>query len=395
MAFDDWARELERLGDVPGFAMAAKDKTGTVISRPGRETLSLLTQVAKGKFHYSMSVGHSSSGLGNQRPVGPDTVFALASASKLITTIAVLQAVDQGLLGLDDDVSPHVPVLANQTILTGFTWYGRPRTKTRCNPITLRMLLTQTAGAGYDFLDLYPLWWWRWWNWQAVSQGDYVEERFNHPLLHEPGDGWTYGSGITWAGKVLEAASGMTLDEWVQEYICLPLGISDVTFFPERHPGMLARVHGASYRRPWTGKVEPVPERRRRQAPEKDCMGGEGAYSTLPDLVAILHSLLVDDEKLLKKRTAAMMFTRQLSDEALMPMKECLHLPRWICQGLLVKDEYEWTIGGVMVNGDSHDCLKRGTLLWTGLFHVTWVSHFHVSLQLPPSMLVHSQLVVT
>lgn len=302
-----------------------------------------------------------------------DTVFALASASKLITTIAALQAVDLGLLKLDDDVSAHVPVLASQDILCGFTWYGRPKMKPRRKAITLRGLLTQTVGAGYDFLDIHPLWRWRWWNRQSIAQGDCVEERFNYPLLHEPGEGWTYGSGITWAGKVLEAVSGKTLEEWVKEHICRPLGLTSLTFFPDRDPEISSRAATTSHRNAWTGKLEFIPGQSQPLPIGKDCLGGEGVYATIENLVAILYSLLTDDEKLLKTHTAAMMFTHQLSYTERIPMRQCLSLPRWICQGLLVKDEYEWTIGGVMVTGEGHQCLRPGTLLWTGLLHTVWV----------------------
>jgi CubicO group peptidase (beta-lactamase class C family) len=300
-----------------------------------------------------------------------DTIFKLASASKFITTIAVLQAVEKGLVGLDDDVSDHIPALASQEILTGFGWFGKPITQPRpqAKPITLRHLITQTAGTGYDFLQIQPIWRYKLWNRLPIGQGETVDERMAYPLLHEPGEGWTYGSGMTWAGKVLESASGMTLDEWVRKHIAEPLGLTSVTFYPDE--AQEERLAALAQRAWWTGKVAhldtpPDPE---------NAMGGEGAYASMEDLLKILHSLLVDDEKLLSKKTTAEMFQPQLkNDKQRSGIHDCLGRPIWICNSILKKEEYDWGFGGVLIDGDSHEFLKKGTLMWSGLFHVLWVS---------------------
>jgi len=315
-----------------------------------------------------------------------DTVFKLASSSKLLTTIAVLQGVERGLLNLNDDVGIYLPTLASQRILTGFTWYGKPKTKPRQKTITLHHLLTQTAGVGYDFLEIQPLWRYQWWHGYPIAKGDHVEERLNYPLLHEPGEGWSYGGSITWAGKYLEKISGITLEQWIQRYICKPLGLTSVTFFPNDDPAILSKLAAMSYRNPKTGKVEYLAGSNQPECQEER-LGGEGIYANLEDLLSILHSLLVDDQRLLRKETAAMMFTPQLNSLERKNLRECLQHPRWICKTILKKDEYDWGLGGVLVDGDGHEYLKPGTLLWSGLFHNLWVcfqgccccclSHFH------------------
>lgn len=301
-----------------------------------------------------------------------DTVFRLASASKLLTTIAVLQAVDEGLLKMEEDVSQYIPTLAQQDIIAGFTWYGKPIMKPRSKPITLRGLLTQTVGAGYDFLPIQPLWRYQWWNRRPIAQGDRVEERFRYPLLHQPGEGWTYGSGISWAGRVLEKASGTTLENWMKKHICQPLGLTSVTFFPEADPRVSSRLAELAKRSAWTGKVQYIP-RHMQPGFEAECMGGEGICASLEDLLSVLSSLLMDDERLLKRCTTSLMFTPQLTDVQRKPMQECLQLPQWICKHLLRPDEYDWGLGGVLIDGDSHQCLRKGTLLWSGLYHILWV----------------------
>jgi len=306
-------------------------------------------------------------------------VFRLASSSKLLTTIAVLQAVERGLLSLDDDALPHLPGLARQEILTGFTWYGKPHTRPRAKPITVRHLLTQTAGTGYDFLTIQPIWRYRWWHKEAIGRGERIDQRLGYPLLHEAGEGWTYGSGVTWAGRVLEKVSGMTLEAWIRRYISEPLGLTSLTFFPHESEAVASRLAGVGKRDGWSGKVVHFPEP---DDPVKDCLGGEGLHASLDDFMAILYSLLVDDEKLLRKETTRMMFTPQLSDAERPGLRECLGKPVWICNSILKKDEYDWGIGGVLIDGDGHEYLKRGTLMWSGLYHVLWVSRVPT---LPPS----------
>ncbi|KAL1856995.1 hypothetical protein VTK73DRAFT_8160 [Phialemonium thermophilum] len=325
-----------------------------------------------GNAQYSKCLGYSSLEPGNQRPMRPGSVFKIASASKLIATIAVLQAVERGLIGLDDDVEAYIPELTSQAVLTGFTWYGKPIVQPRRKTITVAHLLTQTAGTGYDFLNIHPLWRYRWWHRQAIAGGDTVEERYAYPLLHEPGDGWTYGSGLSWAGRIVERVSGRSLEDWVREHIREPLGLSSVTFFPHDNPDVAARLVSTSYRSSWTGKVQYCPELDRPES-STECLGGEGVYASMEDMLAILRSLLVDDEKLLGKKTTAMMFRPQLTEVQRCMMRKCLELPRWICETILKKDEYDWGTGGVLIDGDGHECLQKGTLMWSGLFHNLWV----------------------
>src|SRR3569833_2315697 len=231
----------------------------------------------------------------------------------------------------DDDARPHLPGLARQEILTGFTWYGKPHTRPRAKPITVRHLLTQTAGTGYDFLTIQPIWRYRWWHKEAIGRGERSDQRLGYPLLHEAGEGWTYGSGVTWAGCVLEKVSGMTLEAWIRRYISEPLGLTSLTFFPHESEAVASRLAGVGERDGWSGTVVPFPEP---DAPVEDCLGGEGLHASLDDFMAILYSLLVDDEKLLRKETTRMMFTTQQSNTKQPGLRECLGKPVWICNSI-------------------------------------------------------------
>lgn len=131
-----------------------------------------------------------------------DTVFATASMTKLVTTIAALQLVERGLVALDQDVAPQLPVLAGQPVLAGFGDDGVPRLKAREKPITLRQLLTHSFGGVYDFLSSDIA---RYRRHLGVdgARGTTVDELFAMPLLYEPGDSWTYGGGLDVRGDAV------------------------------------------------------------------------------------------------------------------------------------------------------------------------------------------------
>ncbi|OAA61917.1 FAD-binding, type 2 [Niveomyces insectorum RCEF 264] len=354
-SFDAYIDETVARGDLAGVALWA--------------------QTADGRMCYDRALGVAS--LKNpdpaQRPpMTTDTVVRLASSSKLITTIAVLQAVDQGLVGLDDDVAEHVPELAALEVLEGFTWYGKPLTRPRdpAAPITLRSLLTHTAGTGYDFLKWQPLWRVRWWRGETIAGGTTLEERLAHPLLHDPGAGWTYGSGVSWAGRVLERVSGGTLEQWMARHIAAPLGLTTLTCFPQWYPRTASRLAGMASRSGWSGQLA-----HQADLPQPNVsMGGEGIHCSVADLGKILFSLLVDDGRLLEPATAAQMFAKQLTPAQRAPLDECLALPVWICRSVLERGQYDWGLGGVLIDGTSKTGLQDGALMWSGLYHILWVA---------------------
>ncbi|KAL1900634.1 hypothetical protein Sste5346_002359 [Sporothrix stenoceras] len=360
MSFDEYIEKTVASGELAGVALWAKDKKGNVI------------------YDRRLGVASLENPDPTQRPpMSMDTVVRLASSSKLVTTIAALQAVEQGLIKLDDDVAKYVPELASLEVLTGFTWYGKPLTRPR-DPkavITLRSLLNQTSGAGYDFLQWQPLWRVRWWRSEKVAGGSSLEERLAHPLLHDPGDGWTYGSGVTWAGRVVEKVAGCSLEEWMARHIAKPLGLTSLTFFPQRDPNLAGRLAGMSSRSPWSGALSYVPDTvypEKNEAGEDVCMGGEGVHCTVADFCSIIYSLLVDDGKLLSPSTTAMMFSKQLAPSQRPPLEECLDLPVWICRSVLNKGEHDWGLGGVLVDGTTKTGLQDGALMWSGLYHILW-----------------------
>jgi CubicO group peptidase (beta-lactamase class C family) len=158
----------------------------------------------------------------------PDSLFRVASMTKPITSVAVMQLVDAGVVVLDDPASEHVEDLRSVRLLTGFDRTGAPTLREPSRSMTVRHLLTHTAGFGYQY-----------WNGdikRLVDEGllpssrSGTDEFLRAPLLFNPGDRWEYGINSGWLGRLVEAGSGQLLDTYLRDYVFLPLGMND-TFY--------------------------------------------------------------------------------------------------------------------------------------------------------------------
>jgi CubicO group peptidase (beta-lactamase class C family) len=141
--------------------------------------------------------------------------------TKAVTSVAAMQLVEQGKLQLDQPIGNVLPELAAPQVLEGFDAAGQPRTRPPKRPITLRHLLTHTAGFGYDtFSDDLA-------KYETAKNIPGIiacqNATLRTPLLFYPGDRWFYGINFDWAGKMVEAASGKKLGRYHQENLFAPL----------------------------------------------------------------------------------------------------------------------------------------------------------------------------
>jgi methyl acetate hydrolase len=250
-------------------------------------------------------------------PMRLDTVFRIASMTKAITATAAMQLVEQGRLALDAPAGELIPDLAAPMVLEGFDAAGEPRLRPARSPITLRRLLTHTAGFGYDT-----------WNpdLQAYARlRDIPPARTGKlaalamPLAFDPGTAWQYGINIDWAGRMVEAASGLDLEAYIQRHICGPLEMTDTSFLVR--PDMEARLATVHARRP--GGLAPVagvinPER-------EFYPGGGGLYSTAGDYLTFLRMLLnfgrLGSAQVLRAETVALMGQNHIGALEVQPMR--------------------------------------------------------------------------
>ena len=214
--------------------------------------------------------------------VKPDSIFAIASMTKAITSVAAMQLVERGRVKLDDPVSKHLPQLEKPDVLMGFDAAGKPVLRPAAKPITLRHLLTHTSGFAY------PTWHEGMFKYtQATTPLPPGVVAPLVPLMFEPGAAWQYGYSADWTGRLVEAVSGLNLEQYFQRNILQPLGMNDTSFiFPaEKFDRLVSRAQRQN-----GGPLQEVP----RALPPKPAAfnGGGGLNSTAPDYIKFMQMIL-------------------------------------------------------------------------------------------------------
>lgn len=242
-----------------------------------------------------------------------DTVFWLASMTKAVTATACMQLVEQGRLQLDQPMGDLLPHLAQVQVLEGFDEKGAPRLRPAKRPITLRHLLTHTAGFTYSIWSEPML------RYEQVTGSPFIgtceTAALNAPLVFDPGDRWEYGINIDWVGRAVEKVSGQSLEVYFREHIFQPLGMADTGFLiGSKQRARTARM----YQRNEAGALEAAPEGPLMPQSPEFFMGGGGLFGTAPDYIAFLQMLLNDGTfngaRVLRPETVAMMRQNQMGD---------------------------------------------------------------------------------
>lgn len=279
--------DAARNGDLPGVVARIMRRDGTLL--------------------YEGAFG--SRALGSAGPMTPDTVVYLASMTKPITTAAVLQLVEQGKLTLDDPASQWLPLLGEVQVLEGFDASGKPRRRAPKTAVTLRDLLRHTSGYTYEFFDADLLRYQ-----QETGLPSVVTSRnaaLQAPLRFDPGERWAYGTGIDFAGRIVEEVSGQRLRDYFCEHLFKPLAMHSTAFIltPDMHR-RLAKVHARGPDGSLTATGFAC-----NQEPEFD-MGGGGLYGTAPDYIRFLRMVMndgtLDGRRVLRAASVAEMTRNQL-----------------------------------------------------------------------------------
>jgi CubicO group peptidase (beta-lactamase class C family) len=277
-----------------------------------------------GKPVYEKAFGWSDKEAG--RKMTTDAIFRIASQTKAFTSAAVLALVEEGKIGINEQVGHFIPTFANTTVAVteGDTVKIVPAKRA----ITIHDLLTHTAGISYgtdrSVASLYeakglgP----------AAGNGWYTADKTEPicesmerlgtlPFVAQPGERYVYGYNTDILGCVVEKASGMTLADFVRERITAPLGLKDTRFFvPSEERGRLATVYASGP----DGEAVRAPEGSKGQGhyvdgPRKSFAGGAGLTSTARDYARFLEMIRrggeLDGVRILAPRTVQLMTTNQ------------------------------------------------------------------------------------
>jgi CubicO group peptidase (beta-lactamase class C family) len=302
--------------------------------------------------------------IGRPQRMTVDTVFRIASMTKAVTAAAAMQLVENGKLSLDQPAQQVLPFLAETKVLTGFDDDGAPVLRAPRGTVTLRNLLTHTAGFVYDTwnknLDRYA----RQTGLPAARTGKLAA--LAAPLGFDPGERWEYGINIDIAGRMVEVASGMDLEAYMRQHIFGPLVMTDTSF--DQRPAWASRLATVHARQADdTLKPLDIPA----QPEEREFYpGGGGLFSTGPDYMRFLRALMNDGEldgaRILRPETVALMGQNHIGALDVQPMvSQVARLSNDV--NLFPGMPKKWGLSFLINTRDGHAGRSAGSLAWAGL----------------------------
>jgi CubicO group peptidase (beta-lactamase class C family) len=288
-----------------------------------------------------------------------DTVFHIASMTKAITGAGAMQLVEQGRVDLDQPAGEIIGQLGEAQVLDGFDAAGAPKLRPARGTITLRNLMTHTAGYAYDVWNPELARFYKTTGLPAARTGRL--EALKAPLASDPGTRWEYGINIDWVGRIVEEISGQNLNDYLRANVFDPLGMRDSGFLlrPDQEPRRVpTHARGAD------GGLTPQPIDPPR-VPEF-FNGGGGLYSTARDYLAFVRAILNGGAGILKPETVALMGQNHIGALNVQPMlsqnKEASYDVD-LFPGMAVK----WGLSFLINTQDVPDRRSAGSLAWAGL----------------------------
>ena len=320
------------------------------------EIAGVVAAVARdGKLVYQVALGKLDRERDADMP--EDALFRIYSMSREITSVAALRLFEEGAFKFDDPVSKYLPEFSDQRVLLNSESTDLEATRPRVAEMTIGHLLTHTSGLGSRSSALY-----RENNVRdrAQSLDAMVSKAARVPLFQDPGTEFRYGIHATIIGKLIEVWSGQPFEEYLQQNLLAPLGMTSTLFWAEGNDAdRLAQLY-----RPEAGELSPyaietMPWTQRPVLVE----GGVGLLSSVPDYVRFAQMVLDrgkipgTEERILSESTAALMYENAVP-EAAMPIGDSRY---WLGSG--------WSLGGFNVVLDPLTYaypVSKGTIWWDG-----------------------------
>ena len=288
-----------------------------------------------------------------------DAILAIASMTKPVTSVAVMQLVEAGKVRLDEPAATYLPQLAKVRVLEN----GKLRAPK--TPLTVRQLLNHTSGFGYEFMNRHlrdhvatgavP---------SMMAGGDGF---LNAPLLFDPGTQWEYGIGIDWLGRLVEKISGRSLDVYFRQAIFEPLGMADTYFnVPVEKQSRFAKIH----QRMGDGSLAAQPQQPFK--PGAFLSGGGGLFSTASDYMKFARALLGSGQlgrgRILKPESVAMMGRNQIGELAIRPFASLV--PQLARDGVSLPGALDkFGLGFALNTKPVQNGRRANTMSWAGIFN--------------------------
>ena len=253
-------------------------------------------------------------------PMGRDSIFRIFSMTKPITGVAMMMLYEEGKWRLNDPVERYIPEFADLKVHVGENSDGSMRLEDPDHPITMRELMTHTAGLGYVLNPRHPV------NQLFLEQRVLnpteelqvmIDKLAGIPLLEQPGQRWIYSVAVDVRGYLVEQLSGVPFEQFLQDRIFDPLGMVDTKFYvPESNVDRIALRHRIDEGGDLALDSRGDPFTSNPAGPS----GGGGLFGTADDYLRFAQMLLnggeFDGHRLLSPRTVEMMRTNHMSAQA-------------------------------------------------------------------------------
>ena len=294
------------------------------------------------------------------RPLTSDALFRIASMTKPITSVALMQLVEQGRLGLDDPAEKYLPELAGgQQVFESFdAATGAYRLRPPSRPASVRHFLAHTSGLAYPFTSAI---------WRDFKPRAGETHPFGGPLLFDPGERWHYSTSTDVVGRLVEVLSGQKLEDYFREHVFVPLGMDDTSYnVPEtKGPRLVAQQQRAGAR--MDGAIE-------LQTPQPGLaiaapIGGGGLASTAEDYGRFVRMLLnggaLEGVRVLRPETVALMGENHIGAVSVPALKSAL--PRSADFTFIADGRDKWGLGFLITVDQVRGMRSPGSLSWGGI----------------------------
>ena len=313
--------------------------------------------------------GHGYSDLAAKKPMKVDAIFRIMSQTKAITSLGIMQLFEQGKLNLDQNISEFIPEFKNPNLVKTFNAKDSSYTTTPAKrEITFRDLLTHTSGIDYAAIGTDTM--------QAIYAKNNIPSGLGYlnenllskmkalgklPLLHNPGERFTYGLNTDLLGCLIEIISGESLETYCHKHIFEPLGMKDTYFnVPATKAARLASVYTEDKEQKiieWSPSFRDI-DPKYPLIPKSYFSGGAGLSSTAFDYSIFLQMLLnggrYNNKQILGRRTVELMLSPQLADN------------------LFGDDNFSLGFGLTSKKSANLKMLNEGSFAWGGYYGTTY-----------------------
>lgn len=341
--------------NAPGSAEIDASLRGAVERKDVPGVVALVTDGQRTLYQGAFGVADVATG----RPLTNDAMFRIASMTKPITSVALMQLVEQGKIALDDPASKYLPELADLKVILSFEpATGAYKVRPASRPATVRHFLTHTSGLAYPFTSEI---------WRDLKPPAGETYPFGGPLLFDPGERWHYSTSTDVCGKLVEAVSGKKLEDYFRENIFVPLKMNDTYYnVPEaKGPRMVAQQQRAGERMDGAIVLQQPQPGLTIAAP----VGGGGLASTAEDYGRFMRMFLnggeLEGARILKAETVALMGQNHIGAVSVPALKSAL--PRSADFTFIADGRDKWGLGFLITVDQVPGKRSPGSLSWGGI----------------------------